>query len=215
MSNIVYFPTNNVGKYDRYKKSFEKSGVDYNRYYINSEGNEVKIEIEENGKTTRENAEKKAKGYYEEYKKIMPNQNFIVMTTDEALYIDGLEDGKQPKERVRRFDGLERATDMQVVDKYTDIVKKLGGRANALWKYSLVTYNGKEYHYLDWDEPVLFCDIPHEPIPKGYVLDSITIVSENELGTKTMLSELSSEKKFDYLSKYTDEVAKFVKNNTL
>ena len=212
MEKMVFFPTNNVGKYNRYKTSFDNAGVNYCRYYINLAGDEVKVEIEENGKTTRENAEKKAKGYYEEYKKIMPNKEFVIMTTDEALYIEGLEDDKQPKERVRRFDGLERATDRQVVEKYTGLVRKLGGRANATWRYSLVTFDGNEFRYLDWDEPVLFCDTPHEPIPKGYVLDSITIVRENELGDKTMISDLSPEEKFEYLSNYSNRVAKFVKD---
>jgi len=210
MKKSIYFPTNNIGKYERYSQSFKNSGITYNRYYISDSGEEIKVDVEENGKTTKENAEKKALAYYEEYKKIMPQAEFVIMTTDEALYIDGLKDEEQPKEHVRRFNGLERATDMQVVEKYTDYVSKLGGRAKAKWHYSLVAYDGNEFHYLDWDEPVVFSDTPHEPIPKGYVLNSITIVEKNENGEDIMLSDLSPEKRQRYLSSYTDKVADFV-----
>lgn len=217
MSKIVFFPTNNIGKYERYKKSFEKHGIEYNRYLLDCNGEEIKVEVVEDGKTTRENAEKKAKGYYDKYKKRICNNNFSIITTDEALYIDGLADNEQPGVFVRRFNGLDgkRATDQEVVDRYTSFVKKLGGEAKAKWHYSLVMYNGKKFYYLDWDEHVLFSDTPHFPITKGYVLNNITIVEIDENGNKIMLSDLSDEEKEKYLAKYTDNVSKFINENIL
>lgn len=215
MSKIVFFPTNNIGKYERYKKSFEKHGIEYNRYLLDCNGEEIKVEVVEDGKTTRENAEKKAKGYYDKYKKRICNNNFSIITTDEALYIDGLADNEQPGVFVRRFNGLDgkRATDQEVVDRYTSFVKKLGGEAKAKWHYSLVMYNGKKFYYLDWDEHVLFSDTPHFPITKGYVLNNITIVEIDENGNKIMLSDLSDEEKEKYLAEYTDNVSKFINKN--
>ena len=212
MNKSVFFPTNNIGKYERYKRSFEKLGIEYNRYFVNSDGEEVKVEVEEDGKTTRENAEKKAKRYYEEYKKIMPEKNFSVITTDEALYIDGLTASEQPGMFVRRFNGLDgkRATDEEVVERYTSFVRKLGKEAKAKWHYSLVMYNGQNFYYLDWDEGVLFSDTPHFPITKGYVLNNITIVRLDENGNKVMLSDLSPEERYQYLSRYTDRVSGFI-----
>ena len=217
MSKRVFFPTNNIGKYERYKKSFEKHGIEYNRYLLDCNGEEIKVKVVEDGKTTRENAEKKAKGYYDEYKKRICNNNFSIITTDEALYIDGLADNEQPGVFVRRFNGLDgkRATDEEVVDRYTSFVKKLGGEAKAKWHYSLVMYNGKKFCYLDWDEHVLFNDTPHFPITKGYVLNNITIVKIDENGNKIMLSDLSDEEKEKYLAKYTDNVSKFINENIL
>ena len=38
MKKIVFFPTNNIGKYDRYKKSFKKKNIIYNRYLTDENG---------------------------------------------------------------------------------------------------------------------------------------------------------------------------------
>ena len=45
MDSIVFFPTNNIGKYDRYKRSFEKIGMQYERYYIKGEGSFYKSRV--------------------------------------------------------------------------------------------------------------------------------------------------------------------------
>lgn len=211
MKKQVYFPTNNIGKYERYKRSFENLSIEYNRYFIDSNGNELKVDVVEDGKTLEENAKKKAKAYYDEYKKYITDFNFCIITTDEALYIDGLKDEKQPGLFVRRFNGLDakRATDEEVVERYTSIVKKLGGEINAKWLYSLVMYDGINFYDYTWDEKVLFSDTPHFPITKGYVLNNITIVKKAN-GNNIMLSDLSDDERFEYLATYTDSVADFV-----
>ena len=48
MKTIVFFPTNNIGKYDRYKNSFEKEKMVYNRYLIEN-NTEVKVDVVEDG----------------------------------------------------------------------------------------------------------------------------------------------------------------------
>ena len=209
MKKQVYFPTNNIGKYERYKKSFEKLNINYDRYFVDSNGDELKVEVIEDGKTLEENARKKAEAYYDEYKKYI-NTSFVVITTDEALYIDGLEADKQPGMFVRRFNGLDdkRASDEEVVERYTSFVRSLGGEARARWVYQLVMYDGIAFHDYTWNEDVLFSDTPHYPITKGYVLNNITIIDKD-----IMLSDLSKEERYNYLSKYTDNVALFVNNN--
>lgn len=213
MDKIVFFPTNNIGKFNRYKESFEKIGMQYRRYYTTVDGTEIKVEVKEDGKTLKENACKKAKAYYEEYKKYLPQTQFSIITTDEALYIDGLSDEEQPGMFVRRFRGLDsvRATDEEVVERYTKFVKKIGGETKAKWVYSLVMYDGKDFRDYTWDEEVLFSDTPHYPITKGYVLNNITIV-EKDGDNNIMLSDLSEEERYKYLSKFTDTVARFVNN---
>ena len=106
-----------------------------------------------------------------------------------------------------------RATDDEVVERYTSVVKKLGGEANAKWVISLVMYNGKDFHDLTWERSVLFSDTPHYPITRGYVLDSITIVKKSD-GGNVMLSDLDEEERYKYLSKYTDAVVSFVNDNS-
>ena len=61
MRRLVFFPTNNIGKYDRYKKSFEKEGIVYKRYLTSDDGVDLKVDVLEDGKTLKENAEKRLK----------------------------------------------------------------------------------------------------------------------------------------------------------
>lgn len=216
MKKIVFFPTNNIGKYDRYKKSFKKKNIIYNRYLTDENGIEIKVEVSEDGKTLNENAKKKAKQYYDEYKKHLNDTSFSIITTDEALYIDGLTEKEQPGLFVRRFGGIDakRATDEEVVQKYTSVIKKLGGEAKAKWIYSLVMYDGKNFYDYTWEEPVLFSSIPHYPITKGYVLNNITIVKKIDNNT-IMLSDLTEEERYEYLSKYTDTIADFINDKLI
>ncbi len=83
---VVYFSTNNIGKYERYKKSFELAKIPYERYLVNNEGKEEKVDIKEDGKTTKENAEKKAKGYYQAYRKKYL-RNRLLLSQQMKLYI--------------------------------------------------------------------------------------------------------------------------------
>ncbi len=214
MNKTVFFPTNNIGKFERYKNAFQKAGVEYYRYLQDENGENIKVEVNEDGKTTRENAEKKAKAYYNEYKKKLPKTDFAIITSDEALHIDGLQDNEQPGLFVRRFQGLNgsRATDEEVVERYTSFVKKIGGHAKAKLKYSFVMYEGNKFYDLEWEEPVLFSDKPHLPITKGYPLNNITIVDRNNDGEEIMLSDLTQEKREMYLAQYTGKVVDLVKN---
>ena len=216
MKKIVFFPTNNIGKYDRYKKSFKKKNIIYNRYLTDENGIEIKVEVSEDGKTLNENAKKKAKQYYDEYKRHLNDTSCSIITTDEALYIDGLTEKEQPGLFVRRFGGIDakRATDEEVVQKYTSVIKKLGGEAKAKWIYSLVMYDGKNFYDYTWEEPVLFSSIPHYPITKGYVLNNITIVKKVDNNT-IMLSDLTEEERYEYLSKYTDTIADFINDKLI
>ena len=210
---IVFFPTNNIGKYDRYKKSFENKGIIYNRYLTDENGNDILVNVKEDGKTLKENAQKKAKQYYDTYEEILNDTPFSIITTDEALYIDGLTADEQPGLYVRRFNGMDakRATDDEVIEKYTSVIKKLGDEVHAKWVYTLVMYNGKEFFDYTWEEPVTFNSTPHYPITKGYVLNNITIVKKTNKKI-IMLSDLTESERYKYLAKYTDNVATFVSN---
>ena len=211
MDVIVFFPTNNDGKFLRYKTAIEKTGMQYKRFFTKADGSKIKLDVKEDGKTSQENAHKKAKAFYDEYKQYLPNTTFFIMTTDEELFIDGLAPDKQPGKFVRRFGGEDsgRATDDEMIARYTGFVNSMGGIANAKWKYSMTLYDGKEFRDLSWDEAVLFSGTPHTPIAKGYPLNSITIVSQNG-DKRVMLSELSPEQQDKHFSKYTTKVAEFI-----
>ena len=234
MSNLtVFFPTNNIGKFSRYEETFKKAQIKYHRYLKDKDGKDMKIEVEENGNSTQENAEIKARTYYEYYKReLPPNTHFVIMTSDEALFFHDLPDGiEQPGLFVRRFNGLKggRATDKEVVERYTSFIKDLKqNQAKAFWQYSFVAYNGESFEYINWEEEVLFSDTPHEPITEGYPLNNITIVGQideynmldltsnateyfkNQSDKNVMLSDLTDEAREKYLSQYTQNLVDFV-----
>ena len=216
MQLLVFFPTNNIGKYNRYKSAFRNKNINYKRYYVDQNNNEIKINVIEDGQTQEENAEKKAKQYYDEYIKYIGKRGFAIISTDEALYIDGLKDDEQPGMYVRRLNKAkaDRATDEEVLSNYTEIVRKLGGEVKARWKYSLVMFDGFNYHYYNWEEPVLLSDTPHYPMTQGYVLNNITIVKK-ECKNLIMLSDLTERERDKYLSKYTNNVGTFVRKQML
>lgn len=83
---VVYFPTNNIGKYERYKKSFELARIPYERYLVNNLGKEEIVDIKEDGRTTKENAEKKPKVIM----MLMPKnylRNLLLLLQQMNLYI--------------------------------------------------------------------------------------------------------------------------------
>ena len=177
---VVFFPTNNIGKFDRYRIAITGRGIKYTRYLQLPNGDDCILNVPEDKATPRENAEAKAIAYYEEYKKYIKG-DFAIITTDESLFFNGVDDEQQPGMFVRRFNGIKgRASDEEVVERYTDFVRSLGGTAKARWAYSLVMYNGTDFSYMDWEEPVTFSDTPHYPITPGYVLNNITIVGTDE-----------------------------------
>ena len=75
-------------------------------------------------------------------------------------------------------------------------------------------YDGKNFYDYTWEEPVLFSSIPHYPITKGYVLNNITIVKKVDNNT-IMLSYLTEEERYEYLSKYTDTIADFINDKLI
>lgn len=77
----------------------------------------IKLDIEENGKTAIENATIKAKAYYEATK-------MVTMAMDDTMYIEGVPDDKQPGVFVRRVEG-KRLNDKEMIEYYTNLVKNI------------------------------------------------------------------------------------------
>ena len=98
MRRLVFFPTSNIGKYDRYKTSFEKEGIIYKRYLTSEDGVDLKVDVLEDGKTLKENAEKKAKAYYDEYRKHLHDEAELKMYSGNRSGVNlvrGILDNKQ------------------------------------------------------------------------------------------------------------------------
>lgn len=88
-------------------------------------------EVEEDGVTLLDNATKKATIY-------AATVGRQVLSMDNGLYLDGLSDEEQPGTHVRRINGIDRATDDEVLQHYIDIIAARGGEMNGRFEYAIV-----------------------------------------------------------------------------
>ena len=108
--------TGNLAKIDRIKQSLSKADIAVIGI------NEVGLNVEETGETPSENARMKALSY----SKIIEKP---VLSTDAAIYIDGLPDEEQPGTRAKRINEKEESiTDEEIINHYSAIIDKLGGK---------------------------------------------------------------------------------------
>ena len=104
---------------------------------------DMRIGVIEDGESTEENAEKKARAYFAAAR--MPT-----LAIDGGLHIEGLTGEKQPGVFVRRIQGYERdATDAEVLDYYARELAKLGGETVGIWEGSIALVVSDERVYAD------------------------------------------------------------------
>ncbi len=137
--------------------------------------NEIKIEaeeIDESGNDPLENARIKALAYYKLVK--MP-----VFSCDSGLYIEGIEEERQPGVHVRRVNGNQ-LKDEEMIEYYSNIAKELGGRVKAKYKNAIcfIQDEGRIFESMGDElgsEEFILTSVPHGNRNKGFPLDSISI----------------------------------------
>ena len=127
--------------------------------------------IDENGKTPLENAEIKAKAYYEAFR--MP-----VISCDSGLYFDELEEDKQPGIYVRRVNGKE-LSDEEMTEYYSSLARKHGGKLTGRYRNAIYFILDEKSHYSTMDmsiatEPFLLVSTPHVKRVEGFPLDCLS-----------------------------------------
>ena len=176
----VLFATTNPAKIKKYAKKLQEKGIEV----LTLKDLNISIHIEENGNNSLENAEIKARAYYEASK-------ITTISMDCSLFIEGIPEEKQPGTHVRRVNGKE-LTDDEALEYYTNLVKEYGGKLKAKWVYGMVIYNGKNAEYITWNKgEFYFVDVPSEKRNPGYPLDSISVMPN---GNKYFV-DLSKEEK--------------------
>lgn len=133
-------------------------------------------EIEENGNDPLENARTKALAYYNVCK-------LSVFSCDSGLYIDGLEEARQPGIHVRNVNG-KRLSEQEMVDYYSGIAKSLGGVCRARYRNAicLVISEHEIYECLDDDisgEVFGITEQPHPDSEDGFPIDRLSIHLES------------------------------------
>jgi XTP/dITP diphosphohydrolase len=176
----IIFGTTNEAKIKQVRGALSPAG-------ISVEGipdKESLPEVLEDGKTAVENARKKAMAYAKAL-------NRIVFSMDNALYLEGLSDDKQPGLNVRRPNGITgRITDEEMITHYSKLIGSIGERVNGYWEYGfcIATPTG-EYQEITIKAPRIYVSKPSPIIQIGYPLESLQI--EPESGK--YMSELTQE----------------------
>ncbi|MEG0021674.1 MAG: non-canonical purine NTP pyrophosphatase [Bacilli bacterium] len=162
----ILFATSNETKSKRFSKGLLKKDIEV----TNLRELNIKLEEPEDGINSIENALIKAR---EAYKKT----NMTVIGMDDSLYLENVPDNIQPGLYVRRVNN-KTLTDEEMLDYYTDLVKKYGnnGRINCKWVYglALINKNGEEFTYTWSKDNFYMVDILSDKINPGYPLNTIS-----------------------------------------
>ncbi len=195
----VLFATTNQAKVGKYKESLKEKGIEL----ITINDLDFKVEVNENGKNAIENAYIKAKTYYNATK-------IPTIGMDNCLFIEELPEEKQPGTHVRRIKGKE-LSDEEMIEYYTKLANKYGGKLTAKWVYGMVICNQQERKEYSWSKSNFYLiDRPCERRNPGYPLDSISVIPE----TNQYWLELTEEdKKKNKEKDNTNDVVAFIVNS--
>lgn len=162
----ILFATTNPTKAKRFSDGLKKHDIEV----ISLKDLNIDIDVTEDGQTAIENAIIKAKAYYNE-------SNMITMSMDDTLYIENIPNELQPGMYVRRVNG-KRLTDEEMIEHYTNLVKKYGtdGKLTARWVYGLAIIKDGDIKTYTWSkEDFYLVDKPSSIINQGYPLNSISV----------------------------------------
>lgn len=128
----------------------------------------IQVDVIEDGKTTVENAIKKAQAYYEETK-------IPTIAGDSGLFIDGIPSDKQPGLFVRRVNGKVLSDD-EMIEYYTKLIESIGGRSTGYYitGLALITEQGLFTTEISEDKFILSSTISNNN-HRGNPLDVMTI----------------------------------------
>ena len=195
----VLFATTNPAKVKRYSEKLKEKNIEV--LTIKDIG--INLKPEETGKNAIENAYIKAKAYYDK-------TGIISIGMDNNLYIEELPEEKQPGTHVRRVNGKE-LSDEEMIEYYSNLVKKHGEKLTAKWVYGMVIYDGKEPREYSWSKShFYFVDKPSEKRNPGYPLDSISIMPECN---KYFVDLTEEDRNIDKENYNEDDVIDFIVNN--
>ena len=128
--------------------------------------------IKEDGVTPLENAEIKAKAYFEAF-------HIPVFSCDSGLYFEELLPEEQPGLHVRRVNGKE-LTDEEMIEYYAALAGKHGGKITGRYRNAIYFILEEDRHFSSMDmsiatEPFVLVTKPHEKRVKGFPLDSLSV----------------------------------------
>jgi 8-oxo-dGTP diphosphatase len=146
-------------------------------------------DVDENGASPLENARLKAAAYFNAF-------DIPVFSCDSGLYIDGLPNHEQPGVHVRMIND-KRLNDDEMIEYYSKIAEKLGGKAIAQYRNAICFIKSDNEifesfsNYL-WSEPFYIVVKPHEKREEGFPLDSLSVhIASGQYYNDTTIGEFS------------------------
>lgn len=129
-------------------------------------------EINETGNNPLENAQIKAKAYYEAF-------SIPVFSCDSGLYFDGFDESVQPGTHTRRVNGRE-LSDEEMIEYYSGLARQNGGKLIARYRNAICFITDESSHFSCMDksletEPFILIGTPHPKRNNGFPLDSLSI----------------------------------------
>lgn len=145
-------------------------------------------EVVEDGTTVTENARKKAIAYAQAL-------GTMVLSMDNALYLDGLPSEDQPGIHVRRINGETRSSDDELLEQYQQVIRFLGGRISGHWDFGVCVAepDGRVWETVIISHRIFVGERSQRMIP-GYPIESLQIDPE----TGGYISEMSETEKAEF-----------------
>ena len=197
----IIIGTGNLSKIDRIKQSLSKADVTI--VGIN-EISKIGSDVEETGETASENARLKALSYSKMLGK-------PVLSTDAAIFIDGLSDEEQPGTRAKRINKKgEEATDEEIINHYSAIIKGLGDKTTmkVVDAFCIATPDGRLFETAITSTRHLVSQ-PSEKRAEGHPQDSFQVDPK----TGKYLSEMTEEEKTVFWGEiFGEKLSKFIKD---
>ena len=193
----VLIATKNKGKIEKYSSMLKDLQIDF----LTLNNVDLNIEIEEDGRSTTENAIIKAKAYYEKV-------GIPVLTDDSGLIIDKLPDEKQPGVFVRRHNGKE-LTDEEIITLYSNEIENVGGESTGAFVISIAIIDEMgNIHIKETKHKRLFVSKPDFNRVPGYPLSSLIYDKE----TKMYMTEKKAKGVKIYNESSFEEEIKFIES---
>lgn len=182
----LLYGTTNPSKLQHMREMLQ--GLDVEIIGLNDVG--INIDVDESGTNPLENARAKAMAYY----KIAGIPTF---SCDSGLYIEGLEDEKQPGVHVRRINN-KYLNDEEFIEYYTGLVLNIGYDSKAKFENAICLVVN-ENHVFEYDgddiaDHFLMTSKPHIIRKSGFPMDSISLDIETGKYFMDMTEMVKNEK---------------------
>ena len=195
----LLFATGNENKYELMKRRLKELE---NVEVIMPKHINIKIDVNEDGKTAEENAIKKAKAYYDE-------TNLAVIAEDSGLWVERFSEEEQPGLFVKRIDGRDDLSDEEILERYIEKIEKAGGQTNARYKTGIAVINekGEIYSKTVDEELFIFTSKKNE---KGYIKGGLLDIISYDTINKKYFNELTEEEKSKRYIRIDEEIRSMV-----